>query len=114
MQIRQRALRKIEKLIKKETGGKNKAAEDQPFKEKLASVITNKIFVLLCGALTGLFFVVTGIQYWAPDYLQNVLKQDPTLVAIYFSTVSLTAPVSGVIVGGIVTSAFGGYNTKKA
>lgn len=33
---------------------------------------------------------------------------------MYFSTVSLTAPIGGVIIGGIVTSAYGGYNTKKA
>lgn len=33
---------------------------------------------------------------------------------MYFSTSSLTAPIGGVIIGGIVTSAYGGYNTRKA
>jgi len=111
--IRMKALSKIEKQIKKETNANKDNEEEQPFMQKLKSVISNKIFVLLCGALTGLYFVVTGIQYWTPDYLENVMHQEKTTVSIYFSTVSLTAPVSGVIIGGIVTTAFGGYNTKK-
>lgn len=65
MHIRQKALSKIEKLIKKEQKGKDGKLsfneEDQPFREKLRSVITNKVFVCLCMSLTGLYFVVTGI-----------------------------------------------------
>lgn len=57
--------------------------------------------------------MVTGIQYWTPDYLKNVIGVDDNTVSIYFSTSSLSAPVSGVIIGGIITSAYGGYNTKK-
>jgi sugar phosphate permease len=118
MTIRQKALSKIEKLIKKESKGKDGktsfSEEDQPFREKLKAVITNKVFVCLCMSLTGLFFVVTGIQYWTPDYLKNVLNQDDQTVSIYFSTCSLTAPVSGVIIGGIITTSYGGYNSRKA
>jgi sugar phosphate permease len=65
-------------------------------------------------SLTGLYYVVTGIQYWTPDYLKNVLDQSDQTISFYFSTTSLTAPVGGVIVGGVVTSAYGGYNNKKA
>jgi len=74
----------------------------------------NKVFLLLLAALTGLYFVVTGIQYWTPDYLQNILHAEPEVVAIYFSTTSLTGPVLGVIIGGIITTHYGGYNTRKA
>ena len=84
MTIRQKALSKIEKLIKKESKGKDGktsfSEEDQPFREKLKAVITNKVFVCLCMSLTGLFLVVTGIQYWTPDYLKNVLNQDDQTV----------------------------------
>lgn len=58
--------------------------------------------------------MVTGIQYWVPDYLQNVHKVDPHVVSLYFSATSLTAPVSGVIVGGIIITKMGGYNSVKA
>jgi MFS transporter, Spinster family, sphingosine-1-phosphate transporter len=33
---------------------------------------------------------------------------------IYFAITSLSAPIGGVIIGGIVTSKLGGYNTPKA
>tara|TARA_B110000285_G_C15030345_1_gene566400 strand:- start:808 stop:918 length:111 start_codon:yes stop_codon:yes gene_type:complete len=32
----------------------------------------------------------------------------------YFVVVSLSAPIGGVIVGGIITTAYGGYNSRKA
>ena len=65
-------------------------------------------------SLTGLFYVVTGIQYWLPDYIQTVLDIEPHEATMYFVIVSLSAPIGGVVVGGIITSAYGGYNTVKA
>lgn len=65
-------------------------------------------------SLTGLYFVVTGIQYWTPDYLKNVLDIDSHTISIYFSMTSLSAPVLGVFVGGVMTSKYGGYNSIKA
>ena len=32
----------------------------------------------------------------------------------YFTVTSFTAPISGVIVGGIITTKLGGYNSKSA
>lgn len=69
---------------------------------------------MLCFSLTGLFFVVTGIQYWLPTYIKNIYHLDAGEAAIFFTTASITAPISGVIIGGIVTTAFGGYNTVAA
>jgi len=65
-------------------------------------------------SLTGLFYVVTGIQYWLPDYIETVLEIEPHRATVYFVIVSLSAPIGGVIVGGIITSAYGGYNNVKA
>jgi hypothetical protein len=70
--------------------------------------------VLFCTGLSGLYFVVTGIQYWTPDYLQNIIGQDHDVVAYYFSATSFTAPVGGVIVGGFVMQAFGGFTQKTS
>ena len=74
----------------------------------------NKAFVCLCVSLTGLYYVVTGVQYWTADYLQNVLGVSKHTASIYFAAASITAPIGGVFVGGIMTSAYGGYNTPKA
>ena len=71
-------------------------------------------FWYLCFSLTGLFFVVTGIQYWLPTYLLTVYKLDEGDAAVFYGTTSSSAPISGVIIGGIITTAFGGYNTRAA
>jgi sugar phosphate permease len=80
----------------------------------MKSVLSNKVFLALMMSLTGLFYVVTGIQYWLPDYIQDVLSVDHATATTYFVIASLSAPIGGVIVGGIITSAYGGYNTRKA
>ena len=64
---------------------------------------SNCVYLQLTLALSGLYFVVTGIQYWLPSYMHNVLGGNEDLVAWYFAALSFTGPVSGVIVGGIVT-----------
>ena len=80
----------------------------------MKSLSQNPVYISLCLGLTLLFFVITGLQYWTPDYLKNILNVDDHTVSIYFSTTSLTAPIGGVIVGGIIITAYGGYNTKKS
>ncbi len=63
--------------------------------------------------MSGIYFVVTGIQYWLPDYMNNILNVDPGTSTIYFSIMSISAPVSGVIVGGLLTNYVGGYEHKN-
>ena len=48
------------------------------------------------------------------DYLQNIIGMDHDVVSYYFSVTSLTAPIGGVIVGGCVMSAYGGYNNRTS
>jgi hypothetical protein len=45
--------------------------------------------------------------------MHHVLKVDPALIAIYFALMTITAPISGVIIGGIVTNYLGGYETFR-
>ena len=82
--------------------------------QKIKSLMGNIVFICLCFGLTGLYFVVTGIQYWAPDYLQNVVGVQADVASYYFAVTCFTAPVGGVIVGGIITSALGGYDNPRA
>jgi hypothetical protein len=46
--------------------------------------------------------------------MTNVLEADSTTVGWYYSFLSFTAPISGVIMSGILTTKLGGYNTLKA
>ena len=65
-------------------------------------------------ATSILFFVISGIQFWASDYMRLVLKMPEEIVFPAFSLITLTAPTLGVIVGGGMTHIFGGYNHPNA
>lgn len=65
-------------------------------------------------ANSGIFFILTGIQYWVTDYLIDELDADRGKVYVTFSIVSITGPVLGVVIGGNVTSRVGGFRAKKA
>jgi sugar phosphate permease len=80
----------------------------------MISLLKNKKYMLLALTLTNLYFVVSGIQYWITKYLQVVLKVEETTAQTFFSLTCLTAPVSGVIIGGSITTYFGGFESVKA
>ena len=65
-------------------------------------------------SITFLYWVLTGIQYWFSDYLITELKAESSTVFISYGVISITGPVIGVLVGGNVISALGGYKSKKA
>ena len=64
-------------------------------------------------ALTVLYFVLTGIQFWFSDYLITVINIDKSTVFDEFAIVSVTGTVFGVLAGGYISSLLGGYNSKK-
>ena len=76
-------------------------------------MITNPVFCGLVAAVSGLYFIVTGIQYWITAYMVTVLGASPKVAAIYFIVLCFTGPIVGVIFGGILTSLCGGYNSTK-
>ena len=85
-----------------------------PFFQGLLKILKNINFLLLCASLTGLYWVLTGIQYWGSDYLITQINVDKGTVFIGFGIVSITGPVLGVVVGGNITTCLGGYNSRKA
>ena len=44
------------------------------------------------------------------DYIIRYLKIERGIANFVYSVVSISAPILGVVVGGIVTSKMGGYN----
>ncbi|CDW83082.1 major facilitator superfamily [Stylonychia lemnae] len=78
------------------------------------SVLKNKPYILITIALSILFFVITGIQFWVSDYLQVILNVDAQTVFVYFSFTCITGPTIGVIVGGVIIHRQGGYKSPKA
>ena len=74
----------------------------------------NGQFVLLALAISSLYFVVTGLQYWVSAYLMITMQIDHEEVYYYYSFTCLSAPISGVIIGGIMFNCLGGYNSPKS
>lgn len=65
-------------------------------------------------ATSILFFVISGIQFWASDYMRLVLNIPEEIVFPAFSIITLTGPTLGCIIGGGLTHMFGGYNHPNA
>lgn len=75
-------------------------------------LIKNPVFIFSSLSMTTLFFVITVIQFWGSDYMENVLLIDKKNVFIAFVIVCVTSPTTGVIVGGILSTCLGGYEKK--
>lgn len=88
--------------------------EELSLYEIYRKLLNNQEFVSVMIAISGLYFVVAGIQFWFPYYFQEVLHADRSVTVSLFAIISITGPSMGVIVGGLVTSYYGGYNSLKA
>lgn len=73
------------------------------------NLMSNVVFVLVVLTLTGLYYVVTGVQFWATDYLITHMHGNPNTVYTLFIVCSASGPVLGVFFGGYICDQFGGY-----
>ena len=87
-------------------------------KKKYFSVIKelvfNKKYMFTMLGISCMLFVVTGIQFWISDYMQEVMNIPSSKVYIIFSIVCISAPTLGVLSGGIFIQYLGGYTNRKA
>merc|ERR1712110_864918 len=81
---------------------------------KFVQLLRNPMFTSITLTLSVLWFIVTGVQYWATEFFISEFKVNRGLVVAMFAIVSLTGPTLGVVVGGLVTDARGGYNGRRA
>jgi len=77
------------------------------------TVIKEPRFTLVVLGLSSLFFVVTGIQFWATAYLIEVLRAPKEQVMSLFVFTSATAPILGVVFGGAFIDKIGGYKGSR-
>ena len=63
----------------------------------------------LVFALSGLYFIVTGIQFWATIYMVEKVGANPLTVKTGFVLTSITGPLIGVFFGGWLIDKLGGY-----
>ena len=65
-------------------------------------------------AISVLLFISCAIQFWTTNYLTVVMKIDRSIVFPAFVATCITAPTSGVIIGGCIIQKLGGYETRKS
>ena len=59
-------------------------------------------------------FVITGMQFWVSDYMQEVMHLKSSMTYIIYAIVSISAPALGVLTGGFLIQYLGGYTDEKA
>lgn len=90
--------------------------ESEGYFTRVKSVLSNLSFAALCISLSGLFYVVTGIQYWFSEYLKKEFGSvaSDESISFAFAFTCFTAPLCGAVAGAITTSKLGGYNNISA
>lgn len=77
----------------------------------LRSFLRNGLFVTNVLALCALYFIVTGLQTFLVAYLRGPPFYAPmTSIVAGFGFTVITAPVLGVVCGGILIDRLGGYH----
>jgi len=64
-------------------------------------VLKNPIFVVLVLGTSGLFYVVSGIQYWVTLYLMMKFPGQESLIRGFFIVIATTGPIIGLIIGSL-------------
>ena len=82
-------------------GFTNNFNKDDHLSEHMSKLLCNWVYVGLVLSLTGVFFLVTGLQFWMSTYMQKVLGADKKTAAFAFIGLSFFGPLMGVLIGGI-------------
>ena len=80
----------------------------------LTKLAKNKNYISTMFGISCSLFVVTGIQFWISDYMQEVIHFNSSETYIIYTLVCISAPTLGVLTGGILIQYLGGYTTCKA
>ncbi|KAJ9440751.1 putative sphingolipid transporter spinster-like protein 2 [Diplonema papillatum] len=89
-----------------------KGDEPVDMKAGLSRVLSDPLVWSATLTVSSLYFVVTGLQIWVAEYAvedEAPLHADPNTVVASFGFTAATAPVIGIITGGVILSKCGGY-----
>ena len=84
------------------------------FFNALTKLLKNKNYLTTMFGISCSLFVVTGIQFWISDYMQEVIHFNSSETYIIYAIVCISSPTLGVLTGGILIQYLGGYTTGKA
>ena len=82
---------------------------------QIKALIKSPLFILINILLCAMYSIVAAVQFWINDYLQyclNIEKAETRLI-MFGSVVILAVPL-GVVIGGVILTKIGGYESEKA
>jgi MFS family permease len=80
----------------------------------ICELFGNGPYIFTVMGLSSLFFVFTGVQVWVTSYVVVVIGKSQAEITPAFGVTSITAPIIGVIAGGIFIDKIGGYKGEAA
>ena len=82
---------------------------------QIKAIIKSPLFILINITLCSIYAIVAAIQFWINDYMQYSLHITKAKTRfIMFGSIIITSPPLGMIIGGIILSKAGGYQSEKA
>ena len=82
---------------------------------QIKAIIKSPLFILINVTLCSIYAIVAAIQFWINDYVQYPLGiEEADKRFLLFGSIMVTALPSGMILGGIILSKVGGYESEKA
>ena len=88
------------------------SAEKRDYSTQFLEILRNKLYMYIVICISCLNFIVTGIQFWAPDYMCTVLNVSKRWIFPTYAAVTITAPTLGIVMGGSAVHKIGGYRSK--
>ena len=71
------------------------------------------LYKYIVGAMTCLYFVVTGVQYWVPSYMLVAINSSVSLVNFSFILCVGSSSICGIMFGGWIVDYLGGYKNES-
>ena len=82
---------------------------------QIKAIIKSPLFILINILLCAIYAIVAAVQFWINDYLQFGLQIEGAKKRFYmFGSIVVTSPPLGMVVGGIILTKIGGYESEKA
>ena len=82
---------------------------------QIKAIAKSPIFILINITLCSIYLIVSAIQFWINDYIQYALHIEvPHTRFLMLGAVIVTSPPLGMVVGGIILTKLGGYDSEKA
>ena len=78
----------------------------------ISSLCGNFVYMLLVFAITSIYFVISGLQFWSTAYMITVISIPATEVFTFYTVMCFTAPTLGLVLSIILFNCIGGYSSR--